>query len=217
MSLPSPVDQAVRDRIARALDDTLFVEAGAGTGKTTALVSRIVALVRSGLTTIDRIAAITFTEAAASELREKVRLDLEKEAKCPSLEQGARERCSRAVGNLESSFIQTLHSFAGALLRERPLDAGLPPTFDIVEEIEADISFEDRWRLWLDEALDSPDLAPHFLRCLSLGLRLEDLRQTAKAFHDNHDLLYEPFPLEREPESRAAEAVAGAAPELRRL
>jgi len=64
-----PQDQDQRDRITSSLDETLFVEAGAGTGKTEALVSRIVALITTGRATISGIAAITFTELAAAELR----------------------------------------------------------------------------------------------------------------------------------------------------
>ncbi|MDP7533604.1 MAG: UvrD-helicase domain-containing protein, partial [SAR202 cluster bacterium] len=73
-----PADQDQRDRIRESLDETLFVEAGAGTGKTTSLVERVVGLVSKGVTTLDRIAAITFTEAAAAELSDKVREALEK-------------------------------------------------------------------------------------------------------------------------------------------
>ncbi len=56
-----PPDQADRTRIREVLDHNLFVEAGAGAGKTTSLVGRIVALVRSGIP-IGGIAAITLTE-----------------------------------------------------------------------------------------------------------------------------------------------------------
>ena len=66
-----PGDEDARLRIRESLDETLFVEAGAGTGKTTSLVDRVYGLVLSGRTTLDNIAAITFTEAAAAELRER--------------------------------------------------------------------------------------------------------------------------------------------------
>ena len=60
MTKPLP-DQAARDRIHDDLDATIFVEAGAGTGKTSALVDRIVQLVASGRTIANRLAVITFT------------------------------------------------------------------------------------------------------------------------------------------------------------
>src|ERR1700733_9228431 len=68
----SLADQADRDRIAADLGSTLFVEAGAGSGKTTALVGRIVCLLAAGGVELADIAAITFTEAAAAELRQKL-------------------------------------------------------------------------------------------------------------------------------------------------
>ncbi|MCH8813924.1 MAG: UvrD-helicase domain-containing protein, partial [Chloroflexi bacterium] len=69
-------DDRQRAVIREALDETLFVAAGAGTGKTRALVDRFLALVLAGRP-IDRIVAITFTEKAAAELRDRVRAGLE--------------------------------------------------------------------------------------------------------------------------------------------
>ena len=71
-----PADACSRRIIEEDLDATLFVEASAGTGKTTSLVKRVVNLVATGRTTLKKIAAITFTEAAASELRDRVRQGL---------------------------------------------------------------------------------------------------------------------------------------------
>ena len=69
-------DERTHARIRAALDQNLFVEAGAGTGKTRALVERVLALVLNGRP-IERIVAITFTEKAAAELRDRVREALE--------------------------------------------------------------------------------------------------------------------------------------------
>ena len=76
----TPLDQAARDRIRISLDETMFVEAGAGTGKTTSMVSRVVNLIGTGKTTVDKVAAITFTNSAASELQERIREELERAA-----------------------------------------------------------------------------------------------------------------------------------------
>ena len=70
-------DADQRARVATDLDATLFVEAGAGSGKTTALVGRLVALVESGIE-LRTIAAITFTEKAGAELRDRLRRELER-------------------------------------------------------------------------------------------------------------------------------------------
>ena len=78
---PAPLDQAARHRItADGLADTLFVEAGAGSGKTTQLVARIVNLVLERGVPLSAIAAITFTEAAAAELRTRIRAAFESAA-----------------------------------------------------------------------------------------------------------------------------------------
>ena len=70
-------DAAARSRIRDDLGATLFVEAAAGTGKTSALVSRIVSLLRSGRSSLDRVAAVTFTEKAAGEMKLRLRAEIE--------------------------------------------------------------------------------------------------------------------------------------------
>ena len=62
-----------REAIARDLDQTLIVEAAAGTGKTTELVGRIVALIEHQRATIGQIVAVTFSEKAAGELKLRLR------------------------------------------------------------------------------------------------------------------------------------------------
>jgi superfamily I DNA/RNA helicase len=67
-------DAVARQQILTDFRTTLFVEAAAGTGKTTVLVGRIVALVREGVSTLDRIVAVTFTEKAAGEMKLRLRI-----------------------------------------------------------------------------------------------------------------------------------------------
>ena len=109
-----PVDQPARDRIASELGATLFVEAGAGSGKTTALVARFVALVEAGVTA-DRIAAITFTEQAARELADRIRRGLAELATHGSAP------CRAALDVLDRAAICTLHAFAQRVLIEHPV------------------------------------------------------------------------------------------------
>ena len=140
-----PVDADVRQAIGDDLGATLFVEASAGTGKTTSLVQRVTNLVATGTTTLDRVAAITFTEAAAAELRDRVRSELEKASGDDQRDQVERDRCYQGIADLDQADICTLHAFAGNLLRERPLEAGLPPSFETSDEILAGIKLEDEW------------------------------------------------------------------------
>ena len=79
---PDLVDDAARARLRDELDTTLFVEAGAGSGKTRSLVDRVLALVRSGVE-MRAIAAITFTEKAATELRDRIERTTDERALAP--------------------------------------------------------------------------------------------------------------------------------------
>ena len=95
---PAP-DQAVRDRVRTDFGTNLILEAGAGTGKTTVLVDRLVNLVVTGATTLDRVVAITFTEAAAGELKMRLRDSLEACIETASPDETS--RLSRAIIDLE--------------------------------------------------------------------------------------------------------------------
>src|SRR5437763_4174212 len=75
---PSTADAAARRVIRESLDESLIVEASAGTGKTTELVARIVQVLGKGLTKVEHIVAVTFTHKAAGELKIRVRQELDK-------------------------------------------------------------------------------------------------------------------------------------------
>ena len=213
-----PQDQPARKRIANSLDETLFVEAGAGTGKTTSLVGRIVSLISRGKTTIERIAAITFTEAAASELRDRVRQELERAADDRCKDASERERCARGMEDIDQASIQTLHSFSTAILRERPLEAGLPPSFEVLDEVAGSLSFEEKWSDWLGEALTDKSKVPTLPASLALGLTPAHLRQIAVRFHENYDLLADArFDPESMPAPEAIQDLVDAQEELARL
>ena len=213
-----PSDEAARQTIENELGETLFVEASAGTGKTHSLVARTVNLVGEGVTTLDRIAAITFTEAAASELRHRIREKLEEEAETTE-DEARRERFRQGIADLDQATIRTLHSFAGMLLHERPLEAGLPPGFDTTDEIAAGLRFEEAWEEWLDAALETDSsLAPHFTLALTLGLSLEQLKQVGQAFHENYtDMRQVSFQIGLPPQGHAARTVLEKWSEVERL
>lgn len=168
-----PVDQEYRDRILTDLDTTLLVEAGAGSGKTTSLVGRMLALIESG-ERVDQIAAITFTNKAASEMKERFRLALERAYRSSADGSELRERLGEALGNLDLIFIGTIHSFCGALLRERPIEVGLDPSF---EEIDEEDDKEFRASCWDDymASLDG-ERRLRFDELLSLRVDVNTLR-----------------------------------------
>ncbi|MEX2430343.1 MAG: UvrD-helicase domain-containing protein, partial [Dehalococcoidia bacterium] len=209
-----PIDATARRRIRESLEETLLVEAGAGTGKTYSLVSRVVELVAGGHALMGRLAAITFTDAAAAELRDRIREGLERRA-AAAVDDDERARCERGAAALDQAAIQTLHGFAGALLRERPLEAGLPPTLEVLDDVQAGMLFEDAWQAWLDTALDRTDLLQPLRVALSLGMTIGHLREAARLFHNRYDLVreahFQDVPL---PQPAAAGMLAVALPEL---
>jgi ATP-dependent helicase/nuclease subunit A len=100
----------------------LLLAANAGSGKTTVLVERFVRAVHDDGVAPGRILAITFTERAAGELRERVRRRLH--------ELGDRA----AARETEAAFVSTIHGFCARLLRSHPLAAGLAPGFGVLDE-----------------------------------------------------------------------------------
>ena len=193
----SLVDDDARARIRESLDATLFVEAGAGTGKTSALVGRVVELVLAGRP-MTSIAAITFTEAAAAELRERIRLALEAVVAHGTrdgrpggvtLEDEGRSLAHSALEAVDESAFSTLHGFAQRILAAHAIEAGLPPGFTLRDAPSMEQAFGDAWAAFLAELLNDVDLRPVLHTALSLGLSPNELAVVARAFHDSWDLL----------------------------
>ncbi|HEY1738338.1 MAG TPA: UvrD-helicase domain-containing protein, partial [Acidimicrobiia bacterium] len=192
-----PADQAARDRIRADHDHTLFVVAGAGTGKTAALVSRVVALVAAGRTQLDDLAAITFTEAAAAELRDRIRGALETAARGDDAHvtsPEARLRCAQARARIDEAALTTLHGFAQRLLARFPIEAGVPPRFEVVDEIEAAIAFDEGWRELSEDLLADPELEAPLLTALTLEVGMRRWRDITATLHANWDRVPDPGP-----------------------
>jgi ATP-dependent helicase/nuclease subunit A len=147
-------DADARRRIASEFGATFFVEAAAGTGKTTALVRRIVGLVSAGVATLDRIVAVTFTEKAAGETKLHLRSEIEAARAEAGPEQ--RARLDRALEELELARIGTIHAFCGDLLHERPIEAGIDPLFEVASEQDAQALADEAFDAWFETALADP-------------------------------------------------------------
>jgi ATP-dependent helicase/nuclease subunit A len=201
--IPSPqTDQSARERIRTSLDESLIVEASAGTGKTTELVKRIVAVLGHGRTTIDKIAAVTFTHKAAGELKLRLREELDKERHAqPALED--------ALQRLEEASIGTIHSFCAQILRERPVEARVDPAFEELSDQESHRLYQRSFRAWLEKGLaqSSPGLRRAFARLAwrdswDDSLPIEQLQWAGKKLVEWRDY---PEPWLREPFSRNEE------------
>jgi len=135
----APPDQAQRDLAIAERQRNVLIDAGAGTGKTTILVDRLIEMVAPTRTPapavpIGRLAAITFTRKAAGELRLRIRERLLRELAAPGLGAERAGRLRDALAGLDTAHVGTIHSFADRLLRLRPVEAELSPSYEIAED-----------------------------------------------------------------------------------
>ena len=152
-------DDVVRGRIRKDLQTNLIVEAAAGTGKTTELVHRIVAVLAEGHAQVGELVAVTFTEKAAGELKLRLRTELDKARQGDAGQDNQRDRGRRledALAHLEEARISTIHAFCADLLRERPVEARIDPRFEVLLESEAQQLFGEAFDDWLETQLENP-------------------------------------------------------------
>jgi ATP-dependent helicase/nuclease subunit A len=203
-------DQAAREAAATTFDRNVVVIAGAGTGKTTLLVNRLLYLLmrRSDSLDLSRIVALTFTNKAATEmkvrLRERLRSLINLEGRDnPATGSGTVSiadlrmrfgwttdeivaRAEAALRDVEKAQIGTLHSFAAHLLRLYPIEAGVSPTFQTDEDgSRFEEHFTAEWELWLDRQLGPAGPDHGRWRVLLAAFGLEDLRQLAYSLHSD--------------------------------
>ena len=141
-------DNDSRDRIVSDIETNFFVEAGAGSGKTTMLVNRMVAMVESGID-ISKISAITFTKAAAGEFYERFQNllidrsnpdykweDKGHAGQLPKPTEKTRKRCAKALQNIDLCFMGTIDSFCNMILSEHPTEARILSDSSLVTEVD---------------------------------------------------------------------------------
>jgi ATP-dependent exoDNAse (exonuclease V) beta subunit len=185
----APVDDDVRRRIVTTLDRPIVVEAGAGTGKTTLLISRLLHALESGATEMSGVVAISFTEKAAAELRLRLRQALERRARVTELSDPSRARLRRALHELHRARISTIHAFASTILRERPAEARVDPQFRVLDELESLQIQRAFWRRWVEAELERASDDDALKSVLVVGVQLEpDLQRLALALDNNRDV-----------------------------
>ena len=121
-----------QERVINHDTGNLLVSASAGSGKTFATIKRITRLIIQGKASVKQILAVTFTEKAALDMKEKLIKSLIKEINSGK---------THLLGELEdakTADITTLHSFCARLLRSYFFYADLPSDFDVIDEVEAD-------------------------------------------------------------------------------
>ena len=205
-----------RQTAIATFDRNLVVTAGAGTGKTTLLVDRLVHLLLRNPEPlkITEIVALTFTNKAAEEMKLRLRQrlqaflnseldrppinDIEKRTQndiealiaCYQLSKNELDsRIHDALRNMERSDIGTIHSFAATLLRLYPLEAGVDPQFHEDDGATFDRLFDEQWNLWLDQELSLRSFHAADWRRILPRCQLDQIKALAKSIStENVDL-----------------------------
>lgn len=121
----------------QAVGKIICVDAGAGSGKTRVLVSRIIHLIERNGIELNQIAAITFTDKAAAELKDRLRRACREKAPLDDPKKMTFWR--RMERQVESSRICTIHTFCSGILRENALSLGIDPDFAILTDPESEL------------------------------------------------------------------------------
>lgn len=192
-------DAEARKTALTEIDRTLLVEAGAGSGKTSVMAGRVAVLLSVG-TEPKHVAAITFTEFAASELRQRIerfatQLSLGEvpkdlhQAFPDGVDAAQRENLSKALGAFDQLMCGTIHSFAQALIKPYPAEANIDPGADIVDPAEAELAFQEHYDAWLRSQLSGEHkdglVAQIVLSDVERGLKF--ITQVAEFLRDNRD------------------------------
>ncbi len=212
----------LQKRAAGEPERDVLLTAGAGSGKTRTLVARYLWLMGHGFGP-RQIVAITFTEKAAREMRNRVRAAVRDQARIAQGE--VQVRWEELEARMDSARIGTIHSLCAEILRAHPAQSGLDPTFEVLEEgaqraLKAEVVEEA-----LAQAADDPELVDLFSLLTTRALRrtlerLLDRRLELREFLDDRGLR----PLDRSSALEAAlesflddPAVTGAVVEMRAL
>lgn len=153
-------DEAVRKQVIEDTVNNMLLEAGAGAGKSTIMVERILFQIFSKSQPIENIVAITFTEKAATELEEKFTTELDKRLKAFTEDEKLK---AHIMANRSAMFIGTIHSFCQRIIKERPIESGIPLDFQLVTEQEESVKREQFFvRALQDVALNMREWVAYF-------------------------------------------------------
>jgi ATP-dependent helicase/nuclease subunit A len=199
----------------------VVVRAGAGSGKTEVLARRFIALIAGDIAGAEwleprQVAAITFSEKATAEMKSRIATVLEERLN-ESSSDDERTHLARARRGLGFARISTIHAFCAALLRENPMQAGLDPSFEVLDEHESGTLTERICEEFLVEAIRADNPGARRLvaaRRLRGAMREGALETVCRLVSDLKRIGREPDWLVRQAE-RTSEELSGMRRQLR--
>ena len=179
MTRPVLPDQKARKRAESERLASLLVEAGAGTGKTTTMVRRIISLLTEpdSDVVLSQIVAITFTDRAAQELKDRIRAELSTEL--ISAQGRLHRKLTHALNELEQAPIGTIHSLCRTILGQYPIEAGVDMQFAVADERQASDIREEVWEEWFSQRLRGDATSQVFHAIEMSGINTDDLKNAA--------------------------------------
>jgi ATP-dependent helicase/nuclease subunit A len=231
-------DAAARRRATTDFATNLVVLAGAGTGKTSLLVERMLTAIVAGIAPITKLAAITFTDKAAGEMRKRLALGLDRlralargEAADDEPNEADRAfdylvgeggiptrqiagRALAALEELDQAKVTTIHGFCSELLHEHPVAAGVDPSFAVDSGEHAETVSRSCWKEFVARELGSGARRAELWKRLLSRLTLADVGVVARmlaGFHVPETLLRTPVTLPSLRELFGSQALALAA------
>ena len=201
---PLPKDHAARERAASDFATNLVVSAGAGTGKTTLLVERILTAIGSGKASLAALAAITFTDKAAGELRHRLASGLRSLGElargappgtAPSAAKNAFQRLAgtsresvaaiatrvdQAEASLDRATVTTIHGLCSEILRAHPLASGLPPGFVADRGLAGRRLASLEWASFIEDELGPSGRRAELWERVLSSVSLVDLQEIAR-------------------------------------
>ncbi|OZV13382.1 hypothetical protein CIW83_04055 [Tissierella sp. P1] len=170
-----------REEIINIFDKNYLLEAGAGAGKTTIIVQRIINHIITSEINPANLVAITFTKAAATELAERIQLKA-----LEYLKGETNPEIIQRLKAVDKIFIGTIHSFCELILREMPFDADITPDYQIIEDAE-----EFHNEIWYRFLRDREEEYKKIIDLLSkVNIDYKELRSKAILALENPDIRF---------------------------
>lgn len=148
MICPEKNEQEKRKSIITNIHENVFVEAGAGAGKTGLVIQRVVNQIKSGAYKADEIAIITFTNKATEELYSRVGKEFRRQLREEELSKDETKYLTEALQKLENMQISTIHGFCYRILKEHAFEAMIPLDVTLLDDIEKKKWLEDIFSDW---------------------------------------------------------------------
>ena len=167
-------------RAITTLDKSVLVSAAAGSGKTAVLVQRIVNIVLEGKADVDEMLVVTFTKAAASEMKQRLSAALRARMREHPEESG---RLREQLGKMYQAYISTVHSFAQRVIKEFFYEADIEPDFSICDEIQSELLRREAVNELFEDGFGNDELIEGF--GFREFLRLYSEERSDEIFKDN--------------------------------